>query len=186
MYKFTLKRVNKRLKNCFYKLRTVIPVKRFVYINYILTNVVQTAVWNGARIHSIFNRSNMAVYFQHTFVEIIVSVVWITNASIIWGGVMDSLTVQMDRMRKIAVVRMVFIFFKVYLMFKWNGSDLVILRANKPKHVTSCYHLRTMSFYQLQIMLWTTMLSHDNNVFKCGIIWPSIWHKVANNGRPPC
>ena len=167
-------------------MRTVIPVKWFVYINYILTNVVQTAVWNGARINFIFNRSNMAVYFQHTFVEIIVSVVWITNASITWGGVMDSLTVQMDRMRKIAVVRMVFIFFKVYLMFKWNGSDLVILRANKPKHVTSCYHLRTMSFYQLQIMLWTTMLSHDNNVFKCCIIWQSIWHKVANNGRPPC
>ena len=122
-------------------MRTESPVKLFVYNNYMFTNVVQTAVWNSSRIHSIFNRSNMAVYFQPTFVEMTVSVVWITNASLTRGGVMESLTVQMDQMRKIAAVRIFFHFFLMfYPMFKWNRSDIVILRSNKPKHVTSCYH----------------------------------------------
>ena len=134
-------------------MRTEAPVKLFVYNNYILTNVVISVVCNVARIHSIFNRSNMAVYFKPIFVEMTASVVRITNASISGADVMESLIVQMDQMRKIAVVRTFFIFFfNFYPMFKWNRSDIRILRANKPKHVTSCYHLRTMSCYQLQIM----------------------------------
>ena len=106
-------------------------------------------------IHSIFNRSNMAVYFQPTFVEMTVSVVSITNASIARCGAMDFPTVQMDQMRKIAVVRMFFhtFFLKFYLMFKSNRSDILILLPNKTKHVTSCYHFRTMPCYQLEIML---------------------------------
>ena len=52
-----------------------------------------------------FNRSNMAVYFKPIFVEMTASVVRITNASIRGSDVMVSLIVQMDQMRKIAVVR---------------------------------------------------------------------------------
>ena len=86
-------------------MRTEAPVKLFVYNNYILTNVVPSAVCNVAGIHSIFNRSNMAVYFKPIFVEMTASVVRITNASISGADVMESLIVQMDQMRKIAVVR---------------------------------------------------------------------------------
>ena len=54
--------------------------------------------------------------FQPTFVVMTNSVVRITNASLSDGGVMVTMTVEMDQMRKIVVVRIFFIF-PFFLMF---------------------------------------------------------------------
>ena len=54
--------------------------------------------------------------FQATFVVMPNSIVRITNASLWDGGVMVTMTVEMDQMRKIVVVRM-FLIFPSFLMF---------------------------------------------------------------------
>ena len=41
------------------------------------------------------------------------------------------------------------IFSNVYLVFKLNKTDIVTLRANKPKYVSIFYHLRTTCCRQL-------------------------------------
>ena len=53
---------------------------------------------------------------QATFIVLTVSVVRITNASLLDYDVMATKTVEMDQMRKIAVVRM-FVIFPSFVMF---------------------------------------------------------------------
>ena len=64
---------------------------------------------------------------QPTFVVLTVSVVRITNASLSDIGVMATMTVEMDQMRKIAVVRM-FLIFPSFVMFILCLNDTEFIR----------------------------------------------------------
>ena len=101
---------------------------------------------------------------QPTFVVMTISVVRITNASLLVFAVMLTSSVEMDQMRKIAVVRM-FLTFPYFVMFILCVYEYRIYSITTCEQVTVCfyfYHLRTMSDYQLQ----NHVLKHfvNNNV----------------------
>ena len=64
---------------------------------------------------------------QLTFVVLTVSVVTITNASLLVGDVMVTTIVKMDQMRKIAVVRM-FLIFPSFVTFILCLNDTEFIR----------------------------------------------------------
>ena len=109
---------------------------------------------------------------QTTFAVMTVSVARITNASISLGGVMVTVSVQMDQMRKIAVVRMIFmfsIFSKVCLMYNWNRIDMVTLRTKRRKYVSKCFKIPFENDALLQVSN-NILLHFENNIVNNDVV----------------